>query len=114
MDKVLFADKLAYNNILYIGDNARECLKIIEKFTARLRRIEKLYAGLFGNNSEDVLSAPQLQQHIQYHFEGGIAIFRFKNEDELPAIVRNECLVACQSLVFEQMLLSSLPTYPLN
>jgi hypothetical protein len=114
MEKVLFADKLAYNNILYIGDNARECLKIIEKFTARLRKIENLYPGLFDKNSDDRLARTQLQHHIQYHFEGGIAIFRFKNEDELPTIVRNECLVACQSLVFEQLLLSSLPAYPLN
>jgi hypothetical protein len=114
MDRVLFADKLAYKNILYIGDNANECLKIIEKFTARLRRIENLYAGQFGKNTDDQLFPMQLQQHIQYHFEGGIAIFRFRNEDDLPAIVRNECLVACQSIVFEQMLLSSLPTYPLN
>jgi hypothetical protein len=114
MEKVLFADKLAYKNILYIGDSANECLKIIEKFTARLRKIENLYPDLFGKNRDDQLPSLHLQQHIQYHFEGGIAIFRFKNEDELPAIVRNECLVACQSLVFEQMLLSSLPTYPLN
>lgn len=111
MENVLFADKLAYKNILYIGDNARDCLKIIEKFTARLRKIENQYAGLFGDDQSPRL---QLQQHIHYHFEGGIAIFRFKNEDELPAIIRNECLVACQSLVFEQMLLSSLPTFPLN
>ena len=114
MEQVLFADKLACNNILYIGDNARDCLKIIEKFTARLRKIEKQYDGLFHQNSDDHAARPHLQHHIQYHFEGGIAIFRFKNEDELPAIVRNECLVACQSLVFEQMLLSSLPAFPLN
>ena len=114
MEKVLLAENLAYNNVLYIGDNARECLKIIEKFTARLRKIENLYTGSFSKNNDDQFPCLQLQQHIQYHFEGGIAIFRFKNEDELPAIVRNECLVACQSLVFEQMLLSSLPTYPLN
>jgi len=114
MEKVLFAEKLAYNNILYIGDSARDCLKIIEKFTARLRRIENLYAGLFSKNIDDQLPRPQLQHYIQYHFEGGIAIFRFRNEDDLPSIVRNECLVACQSLVFEQLLLSSLPTYPLN
>jgi len=55
-----------------------------------------------------------MQHHIQYHFEGGIAIFKFKNEDELPAIIRNECLVACQALAFEQLFLKSLPTYPLN
>src|ERR1700748_44118 len=103
MEQVLFADKLACNNILYIGDNARECIKIIEKFTARLSKIEKQYDGLFDGNSNNYDARPHLQQHIQYHFEGGIAIFRFKNEDDLPAIVRNECLVACQSLVFEQM-----------
>ena len=114
MDKVLFAENLTYNNILYIGDNARDCIKIIEKFTIRLRKIEKLYPSLPGKNSDDQAVGLQLRHHIQYHFEGGIAIFRFKNEDELPAAVRNECLVACQSLVFEQMLLSSLPTFPLN
>jgi hypothetical protein len=114
MEKVLLAEKLAYNNILYIGDNAKECIKIIEKFTSRLRKIENHYAGLFGENYHEQLRRPQLQHYIQYHFEGGIAIFRFRNEDELPDVVRNECLVACQSLVFEQMLLSTLPTFPLN
>jgi len=110
MEKVLLAENLAYNNVLYIGDNPRECLKIIEKFTARLRKIENSYAGLSGENSDNQLHRLQLQQHIQYHFEGGIAIFRFKDEDQLPTTVRNECLVACQSLIFEQMLLSSLST----
>src|SRR3984957_17250688 len=107
MEKVLIADKLAYNNILYIGDNARECLKIIEKFTARLRKIEYLYAGLFDNNSDDQLPRPQLQHHIQYHFEGGIAIFRFKNEDDVPDFIRRECLVACRNLAFEQVFFAS-------
>lgn len=114
MDHVLFADKLVCNNILYIGDNAKDCLRIIERFTARLGKIETQYTGLFRENSDDHVARPRLQHHIQYHFEGGIAVFRFKNEDDLPATVRNECLVACQSLVFEQMFLSTVPTFPLN
>jgi hypothetical protein len=114
MEKVLLAEKLAYNNVLYIGDNARECLRIIEKFTLRLRKIEIQYGSLITNNTDENTYQLHLQHHIQYHFEGGIAIFKFKNEDELPAIIRNECLVACQALAFEQLFLKSLPTYPLN
>jgi hypothetical protein len=110
MEQVPFGDNLAYNNILYIGDNAIECLKIIEKFTTRLLRIEKRYSNLISENSV----GRRLQHYIQYHFEGGIVIFKFKNEDDLPVTVRNECLVACQSLAFEQMFFNNLPAYQLN
>lgn len=112
MDKAFCAQDLPYGNILYIGDNGRECLMVIEKFTRSLRNIEKNYF--------DLLQAPDntgyfpLQHYIQYHFEGGIAIFRFKNDMELPSIVRNECLVACQRLVFEQLVCSSQPSLSLN
>jgi hypothetical protein len=114
MDQVLFVENLAYSNILYIGDNARDCLKIIEKFTSRLDRIEKRYAGLFTENENHHTATFHLQHHIQYHFEGGIAIFKFKDEEALPAIVRNECFIACQNLVFEQLIMASFPTFPLN
>jgi len=53
MEKVLLAEKLAYNNVLYIGDNARECLRIIEKFTLRLRKIEIQYGSLVTNNTDE-------------------------------------------------------------
>jgi hypothetical protein len=114
MEHVLFAEKLAYKNILYIGDNAKECIKIIEKFTARLRKIEKQYCDVLNVESGCPAADLHLQHHIQFHFEGGIAAFKFKDEDALPVVVRNECFVACQSLAFEQIIIASLPTFPLN
>ena len=109
MDKAFCTAGLPYGNILYIGDNGRECLAVIEKFTHSLHRIEKHYAHLIQYNSSFTL-----QRHIQFHFEGGIAIFRFKHEDQLPAIVRNECMVACQSLAFEQLVNASHTNFSLN
>jgi hypothetical protein len=94
-----------FNNILYIGDEARTCLRIIEKFNARLLEIEHAYSAWFNNRSakNKLARHDRLQHHIQYHFEGGIAAFKFKSEDELPAIIRNECFTACKKLVAEQM-----------
>jgi hypothetical protein len=98
-----------FNNILYIGDEARACIKIIEKFNKKLQDIEHAYAGWFnGRSAKNKLARhDKLQHHIHYHFEGGIAAFKFKNEDELPAIIRNECFAACKNLVAEQMRLVS-------
>ena len=112
MDKVFCAEALPYGNILYIGDNGKECLMVIEKFTRSLQKIEDHYAELLQNAAINVNHG--LQRHIQFHFEGGIAIFRFKNEENLPAEVRNECLVACQSLAFEQLVNASQSNFSLN
>jgi hypothetical protein len=107
MEEVFFADDLTYNNILYIGDNAKDCLKIIENFTGCLLRIETYYAGLLYNNSESATINNWLQHQIQYHFEGGVVVFKFRNEEEIPAIIRNECLAACRNLAFEQLFYAS-------
>jgi len=104
MNQPLSDNYFSYNNILYIGDDARTCLDIIEKFTGCILQIEENYAWLVNNPMEKQTINHWLQHQIQYHFEGGIAIFRFKNEDELPAIVRNECVSACKSLAFERLI----------
>ncbi|ASU35659.1 hypothetical protein MuYL_3774 [Mucilaginibacter xinganensis] len=98
-----------YNNILYIGDEAQACIRIIEAFNNKLADIERAYAAWFTNRSADGLLTrhDKLQHHIHYHFEGGIAAFKFKNEDTLPAIIRNECFVACKSLAAEQLFVLS-------
>ncbi len=94
----------SFNNILYIGDEAKACIAIIEKFNNSLLRIEQLYAGWFNNRrpKNGLAEHDRLQHHIHYHFEGGIAVFKFRDEDELPAAVRKECIMACRNLVAEQ------------
>jgi hypothetical protein len=107
MDKVLFSEDFSCNNILYIGDNAKDCLAIIEKFTGRLRKIGESYAALFSLNQETEQTDRWLQHHIQYHFEGGVAVFKFRNEEGLPAAIRKECQLACRNLAFEQVYFAS-------
>ena len=89
-----------FNNILYIGDDARPCLEIIEKFNDRLIEIEKMYSGWFGGRH--YTKHDKLRHHIYYHFEGGIAVFKFRNEEAIPAEIRNECLLACRDLAVGQ------------
>ena len=96
---------MSFNNILYIGDEARECREIIEKFNKRLHEIEQRHPDLFTNHN--AAAHDKLQHHIQYHFEGGIAIFKFKNEDEIPYFIRRECLTACRSLAYSQLFYAS-------
>ena len=107
MKRLPLTNRMSFDNILYIGDEAKECIQIIEKFNDRLHQIEEHYAGWVGNNSAQHLGHDKLQHYIQYHFEGGIAIFKFKNEDEIPAIIRKECLIACRNLAFEQLFYAS-------
>jgi hypothetical protein len=107
MKRAPLTNWMSFNNILYIGDEAKECLEIIEKFNERLHEIEQHYNGWFIINNDESLLRDKLQHHIQYHFEGGIAIFKFKNEDALPDFIRKECLVACKNLAFEQQFLAS-------
>jgi len=75
MKRVPATNWMSFNNILYIGDEAKDCLEIIEKFNERLLEIEQHYAGWFNNTSDKHPAHDKLQHHIQYHFEGGIAIF---------------------------------------
>jgi hypothetical protein len=95
---------MPFNNILYIGDEAKACIEIIEKFNNRLLQIEQMYSGWFNRRRPKNTFAKhdKLQYHIQYHFEGGIAVFKFRDEDELPQNIRNECLIACKNLAAEQ------------
>ena len=107
MKRAPLTNWMSFNNILYIGDEAKECLGVIEKFNQRLSEIEQHYKGWFIINGNEFQANDKLQRHIQYHFEGGMAIFKFKNEDALPDFIRRECLIACRSLAFEQLCLTS-------
>jgi len=101
MKQIPLTNWMPFSNILYIGDEAKDCIEIIEKFNDRLLEIEHHYSAWFGN--EKHAAHEKLQRHIQYHFEGGIAIFKFKHEEEIPAIVRNECITACRDIAFEHL-----------
>jgi hypothetical protein len=107
MKCVPFTSWMSFNNILYIGDEAKECIEIIEKFNARLLEIEKHFAGWFRDSSDKSITRNKLQRHIQYHFEGGIVIFKFRNGDKLPDFIRRECIIACRNLAFEQLFYAS-------
>jgi hypothetical protein len=106
MEPVSFINWIPFDNILYIGDEARVCIDIIERFNERLWEIEQNWSGWFDNRRPIVNFAERdrLQHHIQYHFEGGIAVFKFRNADELPAVIKNECIAACRSLAIEYCL----------
>ena len=105
MEDLFFTGSLSYNNILYIGDEPKACLSVIEDFNNRLSEIEFKYEEWF--SCRKVTDKPsmhdKLQYHIHYHFEGGIAAFKFRNDDELPCYIRNECLIACKNLAEEQL-----------
>ena len=105
MNRAPITNWIHFNNILYIGDEAKACLRIIEKFNSRLLEIERTYATWFYHRSTGNKPAhhDKLQHHIHYHFEGGIAVFKFKSEDTLPVIIRNECFRACKNLAADQL-----------
>ena len=105
MNRAPLTNWIPFNNILYIGDEAKACLKIIEKFNNRLLEIEHAYASWFyhGKAGNEPAYQDKLQHHIQYHFEGGIAVFKFKREDNLPVIIRDECFRACKNLAADQL-----------
>lgn len=104
MNRAPLTNRIPFNNILYIGDEAKACLRIIEKFNNRLLEIERIYSSWFYRRSAEnnLARHDKLQYHIHYHFEGGIAVFKFKSEDTLPAIIRNECFKACKNLAADQ------------
>lgn len=99
MKQGLQENGISFSNVLYIGDEPKVCISVIEKFNNMLQEIENTYRGWFV--SRDVKNKfynhDKLQYHIHYHFEGGVAMFKFK-DDELPSYIRNECLNACNSL----------------
>ena len=100
MIRAPFTSPELFDNILYIGDEPKACLSVIEKFNSCLDEIERIYQGWFNSrHAKNKFAAhDRLQYHIHYHFEGGIAIFKFRNEDDLPAVIRRECLTACRNL----------------
>jgi len=102
-------NQMLYNNILYIGDEPRACLSVIEDFNNRLQEIELKHKEWFTNRNatNGPTGQDKLQRHIHYHFEGGIAVFKFKEDDDLPLQIRKECLVACQNLAEEQLYYAS-------
>jgi len=103
MKQMPLTNWMSFSNILYIGDEAKECIEIIEKFNDRLLEIEYQYSAWFEYRNDKHAARQKLQRHIQYHFEGGIAIFKFKHEEEIPAIIRRECLIACNEIAFEHL-----------
>jgi hypothetical protein len=109
MNEPFFTDYLSYDNILYIGDEAKVCLAVIEDFNNRLNEIENKYEAWF--TSRSAINKPaehdKLQYHIHYHFEGGIAVFKFKNEEDIPYLIRRECFLACKNLVEERLYYAS-------
>lgn len=94
----------SYNNVLYVGDEPKACISIIEKFNNMLQEIENVHKGWFMDRyTQNKFSLhDKLQYHIHYHFEGGVVVFNFGNEDELPAHIRAECFNACKSLKLSQ------------
>ena len=109
MERAPLAYQLNFDNILYIGDEPKTCLSVIEDFNDRLREIEYTYEDWFISRSAKNRPSvhDKLQYHIHYHFEGGIAAFKFKNDDELPDYIRRECFAACKNLVEEQLYYAS-------
>ena len=105
MESAILSNLVLYNNILYIGDEPKACISVIEKFNSLLVEIEHKYISWF--NRRAVRNRPaahdRLRYHINYHFEGGVAVFKFKNEEELPYSIRKECLNACKNLAVEQL-----------
>ena len=69
-----------FSNVLYIGDEAKVCIGLIEKFNNCLQQIEQVYSGWFNerNSKNRLYPHDKLQHHIQYHFEGGIAVFKIQ------------------------------------
>jgi hypothetical protein len=106
MDRSPLTDRMNFTNILYIGEEPKACLSALMDFSNRLNEIEFLYEDWFSGR-EVKGRADRLQNHIHYHFEGGLAIFKFKNEEELPYYIRKECLDACKALSEEQLYYAS-------
>jgi hypothetical protein len=96
---------VSYNNVLYVGDEPKACITVIEKFNNMLQEIENIHKGWFiGRYTQNKFSRhDRLRYHIHYHFEGGVVVFNFNDEDELPAHIRAECLNACKSLNLGQL-----------
>lgn len=96
---------MPFNNILYIGEEAKDCIEVIEKFNNCLLQIEQTYSGWFNRqrSKNRFVKHDRLQYHIYYHFEGGIAVFKFRNEEELPEDIRKECLMACRNVAADQL-----------
>lgn len=100
MENTQYNFPVFFNNILYIGDEPKACIDVMEQFNYQLLEIENHYSGWFSNNQyiKNKATPNSLQGCIKYHFEGGIAIFKFKNDDELPQFIKNECLSACKRI----------------
>jgi hypothetical protein len=103
MEPVSFINWIPFDNILYVGDEPKACINMMERFSERLVEIERDWLGRFSDRSASIRLAEhdRLKYHIQYHFEGGIAIFKFRNADELPETIKKECITACRTLAME-------------
>ena len=109
MERVPAINPMHFDNILYIGDDAKACLSVIDDFNSRLVEIERMYQDWFNSRDANngIAGHDKLQHHIHYHFEGGIAVFKFKDNDELPYYIRKECFNACRNLAEEQLFYAS-------
>jgi hypothetical protein len=103
MEPVSFINWIPFDNILYIGDEPKACINMMERFNERLVVIERNWPGWFSDlhPTSRLAKRDRLKSHIQYHFEGGIAIFKFRNADELPDTIKNDCITACRNLAIE-------------
>ena len=108
MERAQFTDQINFDNILYIGEEPKACLSVLMDFNERLKEIEYLHEDWFSrrNAKGRPTQHDRLQYHIHYNFEGGIAIFKFK-DDELPHSIREECTNACRDLAEEQLYYAS-------
>jgi len=106
MESIPLTNHILFNNVLYIGDEPKECISVLKKFNNCLYEIERRYQRWFDNrrSGQQTDGRDKLQHHIQYHFEGGVAVFKFKNDDALPEVIRKECLSACRNIAVEQQL----------
>ena len=89
-----------FNNILYIGDNATACRHIIELFKRALLEIEQAHYDWFSirPTKSGLETHDRLWSYIHYHFEGDMAIFKFKRQEELPDKIVNDCIDACNKV----------------
>jgi hypothetical protein len=103
MEPVSFINWIPFDNILYIGDEPKACINMMERFNDRIAEIEQNWLGWFSDQRHlsKLAKSDRLKYHIKYHFEGGMVIFKFRNADELPETIKHDCINACRTLAME-------------
>ncbi len=97
-------NRVLYDNVLYIGDSAKDCLEVMCLFTHRLVEIENKHTDWFSGRpaKHRFDTHDRLQHHIYYHFEGGVTVFKFRDADQLPNEILNDCINAAYSVSLEE------------